>query len=127
MTDDPDAFIENTNRLHSIDVNGPVCGPQNDAFSVLSFTNKDHKTVKVESLEKWPRTIMACRLPLDGAEIKNTVLNYVVVEYNGGLATLDNVRLFGVLFDMPHDSPNARKLADAVLRAEDNIISISLE
>jgi hypothetical protein len=122
---DQAALSANMKRLQLM-IDAPICGPSNDAISVLSFTNENHRTVKVESLERWPRTIMTCRLPLDGAEIKNTLLEYVVIDYLGGPATLENIRISHVLFDMPKDNLNTRTLAEAVLHTKDDVLNIKL-
>jgi hypothetical protein len=126
LTDDPEALSQTMQRLQSM-TDASVCGPANFAMSVMEFTNKNHKTVKVEGLERWPRVIISCRLQLDGQEIKNTILNYVVVRYLGGSMTLDNVKLAGVLFDLPEDNPNVRALADLLLNSQDRVISFKVQ
>jgi hypothetical protein len=123
---DPEGLDWRTERLDAVTKNVPTCGPRNEAANVAEFTTKDGIVTHVSDVSAWPKGILACRMLLDGATIKDTQLNYLIVDYRGGPATLENVRFTDVKFDL-NDTPNARRFADALLHSENNVLTIHLD
>lgn len=123
---DPEGLEWRMDRLDEVTRGAPVCGPRNEGINAAEFTTKDGIVTHVSDVSAWPKAIQACRMLLDGANIKNTQLEYLIVDYRGGSVTLDNVRFINVKFALG-DTPNARRFADELLNSGNNVVTIHLE
>ena len=110
-------------RLEDLTKNVAPCGPMNDKITIAEFTTKDGQITHFKDVSRWPVTINACRLTLDGTSLKDKQIDYSVVAYNGGTLNLTNVRLYFDKLELA-DTPNARKFAEEVLKAQDNVLTI---
>ncbi len=113
------------NRLDEVTENPPICGPRYEGANVAEFVKKGSQ-ITFHDVSRWPRAITSCRLPLDGRTIKNTQLEYLIVEYHGGPVTLENVRFTTVKFQLD-DTPNSRKFTDALLHSDNNVLTIHFD
>jgi hypothetical protein len=123
---DPEGLEWRLDRLNEILRTAPVCGSRNEGFNAAEFTTKDGRVTKFADISKWPKAIFSCSLVLDGRTLSDTDLDYLVVKYHGGPADMKNVRLTTVKFDLD-DTPNARRLAEAILNAHDNTLTFRAE
>jgi hypothetical protein len=114
--------------MHELDSMGdaPPCGPSNEGYSLAEVFLKEGKFETVEDRKPWPHMIHGCRLVLDGKTLKDTFLANVIIEYRGGPVTLENVRVSTAKFELIN-SENARKLADAILRADSNVVTLTIK
>ena len=113
-------------RLEEITRDAPACGPKNMGANVLEFVTRGGRVTEVHDVSRWPTAITSCRLPIDGKRLEDAQLEYLIVEYHGGPLLLANVRFTIVKFDI-EDTPNGRKLADALLRSYNNVLTIELQ
>jgi hypothetical protein len=122
---DPETLQASMRALDSVK-NAPVCGPNNEALMVSEAWARKGQWLSVEALKEWPNGLHDCRLVIDGKNLFDVLLFNVIVEYHGGPATLNNVRFLAANFQLDN-TPNARKLAEALLQSDKNVVTLTLE
>ena len=122
---DEGALKERLEKLESLKY-APLCGPSNLSGSAISAFTVNNGVPDLQAFSAL-QEISSCRLVLDGQKLAQITMSSVIVEYQGGPVVLKNVAIVGVLFNLPNDTPNVRRFADAVLQAKDNLLTIRIE
>jgi hypothetical protein len=91
-----------------------------DVFGLRSLREEEDVS------RRWPQGTCGCRVVLDGQGTKDMFLFQLIIDYSGGPIELTNVRFGVARLRLLKDNANTRRLADALVKATDNVVNLTL-